>query len=36
VTMYAEQNWSFAAFALKEAAAGDYDVLRFLADLAFG
>ena len=36
VTMYAKQNWSFAAFALHEAAAGDYDVLRFLADLAYG
>jgi pimeloyl-ACP methyl ester carboxylesterase len=36
VTMYAKQNWSFAAFALHEAATGNYDVLRFLADLAFG
>jgi hypothetical protein len=34
--MYAKQNWSFAALALREAAAGNYDVLRFLADLAFG
>jgi len=36
VTMYAKQNWSFAAFALHEAAAGNFDVLRLLADLAFG
>ena len=36
VTMYAKQNWSFAAFALREAEAGNYDVQRFLADLAFG
>ena len=36
VTMYAKQNWSFAAFALQSAAAGDYSVLRFLADLAYG
>ena len=36
VTMYAKQNWSFAAEALREADAGNYDLLRFLADLAFG